>query len=106
MEPGKTEAFYKAVMGYDDTLSVGEGYGVFLHNGQWMAGIRHLETAMENLLWVPVVRVADPDATAKRVEALGGVVWLTPDQAPGNGNVALIGDPTGTMLLIQRWPSQ
>jgi predicted enzyme related to lactoylglutathione lyase len=58
----------------------------------------------EHMLWVPVVRVADPEATAERVAGLGGVVWIAPDEAPSNGDTALIGDTTGALLLIQRWP--
>ncbi|MGI9321806.1 MAG: VOC family protein [Thiogranum sp.] len=55
-------------------------------------------------LVVPVVRVADPQVTAQRVSELGGVVWVAPDEAPSKGDTALIGDTTGALLLIQRWP--
>jgi len=34
------------------------------------------------------------------------VVWITPDEAPNKGETALIGDPTGALLLIQRWPTR
>ncbi|MCG6930011.1 MAG: VOC family protein [Desulfofustis sp.] len=104
-DPDKTGAFYQNVLGYDDILPVNEGYGIFLHEGAWMAGIRHLQRDRYDPLWVPVVRVVDPAATANRVEALGGEVLISPEAAPGDGNVSLIADPTGTMLLIQRWPS-
>ena len=60
----------------------------------------------EHMLWVPVVRVADPEASAQRVSELGSVVWVAPDEAPSKGDTALIGDTTGALLLIQRWPRQ
>jgi len=61
----------------------------------------------EHMLWVPVVRVTDPEATTQRVSELGGVVWVAPDEAPSQGgDTALIGDTTGALLLIQRWPPQ
>ena len=98
-----TEAFYATVLGYDGIAS-GDNYEVFMRKGEWRAGIRHIADDNEHMLWVPVVRVANPEATARRVEDLGGVVWIAPDEAPVKGNTALIGDPTGALLLIQRWP--
>ena len=84
----------------------GDDYDVFMYQGKWRAGMRHLQDKNEHMLWMPVVRVADPEAIAERVEELGGVVWVTPDEAPSKGNTALIGDTTGALLLIQRWPPQ
>ncbi len=102
--PDSTEEFYAAVVGYDQMLP-GDGYAVFVRDGEWRAGVRQVARDSNHLLWVPVVRVADPEATAQRVTALGGVVWVSPEEAPGTGDTALIGDPTGALLLIQRWPS-
>ena len=102
-DPAKTGAFYKAVLGYQE-LVAGEKYGVFVTGDEWRSGMRHVDDDIKHRLWVPVVRVADPEKTAERVEALGGVVWITPDEAPRKGETALIGDPTGALLLIQRWP--
>ncbi len=103
-KPETIEKFYRQVLGYDELLS-GDDYDVFMHEGNWRAGLRHLQDA-KHMLWVPVVRVADPYAITRRVKELGGVVWVTPDEAPGNGDIALIGDTTGALLLVQRWPSQ
>ena len=103
-DPDIIEGFYKAVFGYDE-MSSGDQYEVFMRSGKWRAGIRHVRDENDYRLWVPVVRVADPEATARRVKELGGVVWLAPDEAPSNGETALIGDPTGALFLIQRWPS-
>lgn len=104
-DPENIEAFYAAVLGYDQMLS-SDDYDVFMHNGKWRAGLRHMSDDSINLLWVPAVRVADPEATTQRVKGLGGVVWVTPDKAPNRGNTALIADPTGALLLIQRWSPQ
>jgi predicted enzyme related to lactoylglutathione lyase len=104
-DPDGIEAFYEAVFGYDE-IDLGEGYDIFLHKGEWRAGLRYVQDKHELMLWVPVIRVADPAATAQRVTELGGVVWVAPDEAPSNGDTALIGDTTGALLLIQRWPPQ
>lgn len=103
--PDRIEAFYKAVLGYDEVVSR-DGYAVFLYQGEWRAGIRYVQDKNQRMRWVPVVRVADPQATVQRVPELGGVVWVAPDEAPSNGDTALIGDTTGALLLIQRWPPQ
>lgn len=104
--PARTEEFYTSILEYDEVLSIKGDYSIFMDDGKWVAGIRHVVSDSDKLLWVPVVRVTDPDATAKRVEKLGGVVFITPDQAPNTGNTALISDPTGALLLIQKWSSQ
>jgi hypothetical protein len=104
-DPEITEAFYATVLGYDGMAS-GDDYDVFIYQGKWRAGMRHLQAKKDHMLWVPVVRVADPEVTARRVEELGGIVWVTPEEAPSKGNTALIGDSTGALLLIQRWPPQ
>jgi len=104
-DPDNIEAFYETVLGYDE-IAWGDGYDVFLYKGEWRAGVRLVRDAKQLMLWVPVVRVADPVATAQRVSELGGVVWVAPDEAPSNGDTALIGDTTGALLLIQRWPPQ
>jgi predicted enzyme related to lactoylglutathione lyase len=102
-DPDGTEEFYEAVLGYDE-ITFGEGYDIFLYEGEWRAGIRYVKDKREHMLWVPVVRVADPAVTVQAVPELGGVVWVAPDEPPSNGDTALIGDSTGALLLIQRWP--
>jgi len=104
-DPNRIEDFYRSVLGYD-VINSGDQYGVFKTNGKWRAGIRHVQDDREHMLWVPVVRVADPEATAQRVRELGGVVWVSPNEAPSKGDTALIADTTGALLLIQRWPPQ
>ena len=102
--PSGTESYYSAVLGYDEVAPVKDDYSVFIRDDQWIAGMRHLGETIEERVWVPVVRVADPESVTIRVESLGGEVLIAPDQAPNKGNTALISDPTGAILLIQRWP--
>jgi len=99
------EAFYSSVLGYDEVLS-SDDYDVLMHGSKWRVGIRHVRDDSKHLLWVPVIRVADPAATSQRAKELGGVVWLTPDEIPGDSNTALIGDTTGALFLIQQWPDR
>ena len=101
--PDNIMPFYRSVLGYDE-IALGDDYHVFMHKGEWRAGLRVVQDHKEHMLWVPVVRVADPAATAQRVSELGGVVWVAPDEAPSKGDTALISDATGALLLVQRWP--
>ena len=102
--PERIAEFYKIVLGYDETSSR-DNYDILMHKEKWRAGIRHIPADNKHKLWVPVVRVADPDAIVQRVEELGGVVWIAPDEAPSQGDTALISDTSGALLLIQRWPA-
>ncbi len=104
-DPQLIGEFYTAVLGYDEIVP-GDDYDVFVHRGEWRSGMRHLYDRDDHMLWVPVVRVSDPEVMVLRVKELGGTVWIEPKDAPSKGNTALISDTTGALLLIQRWPSQ
>jgi len=104
-DPETIQAFYASVLGYDGLLS-NDGYVIFMRDKKWRAGMRHVRGKNKHRLWVPVVRVEDPEETAKRVTELGGKVWIAPKDAPVKGETALIADTTGSLLLIQRWPPQ
>jgi predicted enzyme related to lactoylglutathione lyase len=56
--------------------------------------------------WLPYVRVDDPSALARRVEALGGRLIVEPQESIRGGRVAVIADPTGAVLAIQKWPPE
>ena len=54
--------------------------------------------------WLPYLRVEDPGVLVEKVEALGGKVALAPREDIRKGSVALIIDPSGAAVAIQRWP--
>ena len=54
--------------------------------------------------WLPYVRVADPAATAARVVQLGGSVALEPQMRIRNGSLAIVLDPSGAPLALQKFP--
>ena len=102
--PKATTDFYQTLGGYE-VLSKGKDYQILNRDGKWRAGIRHLIDSQFNVRWVPSVRVDDLAAIVDKVEGLGGVVWVRPDEAPSNGDTALISDSTGALLMVQRWPA-
>jgi predicted enzyme related to lactoylglutathione lyase len=48
--------------------------------------------------------VDDPAAVSARVTALGGRVILPPSPGIRNGTVAIVADPTGGAVALQKWP--
>jgi predicted enzyme related to lactoylglutathione lyase len=54
--------------------------------------------------WLAYVLVKDPAAQATRAESLGGKVLLAPRQDLRKGSLAIVADPSGAVLALQRWP--
>lgn len=104
----RAQAFYGRVIGYDvdqlDDPRLGGEYPVFRMDGVPRAGIIQLEARGVRAHWVPYVRVADPVALVAKVEELGGRVIIPPSTELRAGSVALIADPGGAPLVVQRWP--
>jgi predicted enzyme related to lactoylglutathione lyase len=99
--------FYQALVGYEfDTRELYEEttYHVFQRDGKPRAGVIEIEWQDIPPNWLAYVRVEDPAAIAARVESLGGHVFLAPDDNIRNGDVAIIVDPSGAALTVQRWP--
>lgn len=95
-------AFYQKLSGYafeGDPAS----YLILTKDEQWRAGIRYLDDSELEMRWVPVIRVADTEAVAERAKQLGGKVLVDPRPTEDGGSVALLSDPTGARVIIQRW---
>ena len=54
--------------------------------------------------WLPYVRVEDPAALAAKAVTLGGRVVIEPRADVRKGTLAVIVDPTGAALALQKWP--
>ncbi len=78
-------------------------YYVLESGGQPRAGVTRLLATDVKPAWLSYVRVADVNATAGRVETLGGRVLIAPTPKIRDGRVALIQDPTGALVAIQEW---
>ena len=102
-------AFYRGLVGYEDEPMAeggGSDYRVFSVRGEPQAGLLTYALDAVQPNWLPYVLVDDPGALADRVEGLGGRVLLPPDPSRRNGSVAIIADPTGAALTIQKWPPE
>lgn len=99
---------YSTLAGYElDTRETvaGKPYHVFRRDGAPRAGLL-LNPFPEEVtpLWLPYVRVANPAAVVAKVEGLGGQVLVQPDPKHRQGTVAIIADPTGAEVAVQKWP--
>ncbi|HZJ33615.1 MAG TPA: VOC family protein [Vicinamibacterales bacterium] len=54
--------------------------------------------------WLPYVRVADPARTAAHVVELGGTVLVPPGPRVRNGSLAIVLDPEGAPIALQKYP--
>jgi predicted enzyme related to lactoylglutathione lyase len=102
--------FYERVAGYtaDIPTALGRGQHIILRSGKPRAGLFILPEDVKNVRshWLPHVRVADPAALAARVTALGGKVLLAPSANVRKNTLAIVADPAGAPIALQKWPIQ
>ena len=101
-------AFYKDLGGYESTVSTSER-GIDYHvlkRRRSRGGLLQLPPELEGVQpnWLPYVRVEDPAEVAAKALALGGKVVIAPRPDIRKGTLAIITDPTGAALALQKWP--
>lgn len=96
-------SFYKAVVGYDDKTIERRGgsYTMLSAGGVDRAGILLNPTDWKPQ-WLTYFGVADPAAAAARAAELGGTVLLEPTPEVREGTMALVTDPSGAVLALQK----
>ena len=105
-DPARAAAFYENLVGYQIELreaNEAAGYRLLVRDGRPHGGILLNPFEGTRPAWVPFVRVADPAALLPRVVALGGQVVLAPRKDLRGGTVALVLDPSGAPLALQKW---
>ena len=104
-DPEKSDAFYRKLGTYG-TSEVRDRYRILKSKGEWRAGIRDVSMVSEGEIktrWVPVVRVDNLASVTKKVEDFAGAVLVIPSKAFHNGDVAIISDNAGAILILQHW---
>jgi hypothetical protein len=102
----KSMKFYTELFGYTqknfDTKAKNK-YHVLEKESKPRAGI--VKIPFENVKphWMPYIAVKDPSEIVKKVEQLGGTVYLGTEGIAGN-NAAIIADPSGAVFTVQKWP--
>ena len=99
-------AFYRDAVGFGHEISVArENFTYYvLTTDRPRAGLFASPWKRDTSAWLPYVRVADPTALARRAVELGGTVALAPAPGVRNGSLAIILDPAGAPLALQKFP--
>lgn len=98
--------FYKTAFGYHiERLprEAGPECHILSSAGKARAGILRNPFEKTRSTWVPYIRVADPAAVAARVPELGGRVIVAPRVNVRHGTIAVIVDPSGAPVALQKW---
>jgi predicted enzyme related to lactoylglutathione lyase len=98
--------FYTELFGYNvkKFLTAGENlYYVFQNENKPRAGM--LKISFENVKphWMPYIAVKNPSEIVKKVEQLGGTIYLGMDEIASK-DAAIIADPSGAVFTVQKWP--
>ncbi len=102
--------FYRDVLGYEakpldaGVAGVDFAYYALGKGGKNRAGLYQTPWKELNSNWLPYVRVADAGAAAEKAKSLGGRVVLAPRPDVRDGSLAIVVDPTGAALALQKFP--
>jgi predicted enzyme related to lactoylglutathione lyase len=107
-DAGRALEFYRGLAGYTDEVTEERGgmrYHV-LRTGRPRAGLFAIPSTVTDVKpnWLPYIMVADPAGMAARAEQLGGRVLLRPNPDARAGTLAIVADPTGAAVALQKWP--
>jgi hypothetical protein len=96
--------FYGAVVGYDVKTVARRGgtYTMLASRGVNRAGILQNPAEDWDPLWLTYIGVDDPAAAAAKVESLGGEVLLDASPEVREGSLAVVSDPSGAVLVLQK----
>lgn len=98
--------FYGELLGwtFTETENIYGNPYICVHNkGKFVGGMMRKDGILPDHappLWDPYITVDDVDASAKRVEALGGTVVVPPVDVPNMGRFCVIKDPQGASLNL------
>ena len=98
--------FYGQAVGFRHEISEARDNFTYylLTTDRPQAGLFRSPWKRETSAWLPYVRVADPGAMAARALELGGRIALQPAPGIRNGSLAIVLDPFGAPLALQRYP--
>lgn len=105
-DPRAAASFYSKLAGFDVvTEQGGERPFLLLRKGRNRAAIMRTPIDGMRAQWLVSVMVADPAASAQRARQLGAKVIVAPHPKVRNGTIALIADPSGALIALQKWTS-
>jgi predicted enzyme related to lactoylglutathione lyase len=105
-DPAAALAFYRDAVGYThEAADTREEFTYYLlKTDRPHAGLFLSPWTRDTSAWLPYVRVADPSMTAARAVELGGTLAVPPRREVRNGSLAIILDPSGAPVAVQKFP--
>jgi predicted enzyme related to lactoylglutathione lyase len=103
-DPVAATRFYATVVGYEAKTIERRGgqYTLLTQRGSDRAGILKNPSEQTAPVWLTYFGVDDPAAAVARVVALGGTVVLPPSGQLREGTMAVVTDPSGALLVLQK----
>jgi uncharacterized protein len=107
-DPAAATDFYRSIAGYKaETIARHGGqYTIMSASGVNRAGILRNPTEHWDPTWLSYFGVEDPAAAARRAESLGGSILLPVSPKVRDGTLAVVADPSGAVLVLQKLPMQ
>lgn len=103
-DPRAAAKFYAGLAGYEVMAEKdGDRPYLVLRRDRDRAAIMRIPIDGMQPRWLVSVRVADPAKSAQRAKQLGGKVLVAPHPDVRDGTVALIADPSGALIALQKW---
>lgn len=105
-DPDAAMTFYGDVIGYQHEQIENQGNVAYhvMSLGKPRAGLFKSPFEGVRANWLPYVLVDDPAALAARAESLGGAIVVAPRPDLRKGTLAIIADPTGAVIALQKYP--
>ncbi|HEY7758187.1 MAG TPA: VOC family protein [Burkholderiales bacterium] len=106
-DPQTAAGFYRSVVGYEVRTIARRGgqYTLLMNRGSDRAGIFKKPADEMQSVWLTYFGVDDPAAAAARAQALGGKVLLPASPQLREGSMAVVTDPSGAVLVLQKLAS-
>lgn len=100
----KAKQFYTQLLGWKSVdMPMGDfTYTIYKNNETDAAGMMAITPEMGNVPphWMAYIKVEDVDATAAKVDELGGKIVVSPTDIPEVGRFCTLIDPTGAAISI------
>ena len=99
-------AFYRLLAGFDIEVIERRGglYTLLSANGVNRAGIMPKPAEEIEPVWLTYFGVSDPKSAAAKAKELGGTVLVPPSPELREGTMAIVTDPVGAVLVLQKVP--
>jgi hypothetical protein len=99
-------AFYGKVIGYQHEQIDNQGNAVYhvLSLGKPRAGLFKNPFERVKANWLPYILVDDPEGMALRARQLGGKIVVAPRSDLRKGTLAIVADPSGAVIALQKYP--